>query len=170
MTTGRSDAEIGVPNIKPLFRTENGANVTRGALVIRDGHTHHHQDVKEHLLFLGGLENPPRIVGVDGSGEITLNAIDWLAEENIALIRLHWDGRLLTTIRGGCYSADPAKSAWQLAARANDADRVQFSLPLIRQKIEGTLTNLATYLPASRSQERSIRVASEILDRLAGQP
>jgi CRISP-associated protein Cas1 len=76
--------------VHPLILTGSGMSmrVNRGALVIRDGLTHYPQEINEHRFFPGGLENPPRIIMIDGSGEITLDAIDWLAEQNISLIRL----------------------------------------------------------------------------------
>jgi CRISPR-associated protein Cas1 len=156
----------------PLILAGHGVSlrVDKGCLVTRDGNTHFPSDQRTWRFFKGALDRPPRIVIVDGSGDISLDALDWMSEQSIPLIRLCWDGRLLTSIHGGCYSADPDKSAWQLAARADEAERVKFALPLIRQKIEGTLINLASYLPASRSRELAIRVANETIEQLAAEP
>tara|TARA_R110002049_G_scaffold308946_1_gene515115 strand:+ start:3292 stop:4362 length:1071 start_codon:yes stop_codon:yes gene_type:complete len=156
----------------PLILAGHGVSirVDRGCLIVRDGNTHFPADLRQWRFFKGALDRPPRIVVVDGSGDITLDALDWMSEQSIPLIRLCWDGRLLTSIHSGCYSADPDKSAWQLAVRANEAERVKFALPLIRQKIEGTLINLASYIPASRSSDLALRVASETLDQLAAEP
>ncbi|WP_417494474.1 CRISPR-associated endonuclease Cas1 [Maricaulis sp.] len=152
----------------PLILTGNGMSmrVNRGALVIRDGLTHYPQDVDEHRLFPGGLENPPRIVLVDGSGEISLDAIDWLAEQDISLIRLRWDGRVVSVVGQSGYSADPDKVAWQIATRRGDAARVAFGIPLIRKKLEGTLSNLAAFFPTSAAKDRAVRTAETVLAEL----
>jgi len=156
----------------PLILTGNGMSmrVNRGALVIRDGLTHYPQDAKEHRFFPGGLENPPRIVLVDGSGEITLDAIDWLAEQNITLIRLRCDGRVISVVGQRGYSADPEKVAWQIEARRDEAARVAFGVPLIRKKLQGTLANLDQFFPASRPKERAVRTAEAVLNELEASP
>lgn len=46
------------------------------------------------MFFKGGLDLPPRIVIVDGNGNITLDALDWMQEQSIDLIRLRYDGRV----------------------------------------------------------------------------
>jgi CRISP-associated protein Cas1 len=152
----------------PLILTGNGMSmrVNRGALVIRDGLTHYPQEVKEHRFFPGSLENPPRIIMVDGSGEIALDAIDWLAAQNIALIRLRWDGRVVSVAGHSGYSADPQNTAWQMETRRDEAKRVAFGIPLIRKKLEGTLANLDAYFPDSAPRERAIRTARAVLAEL----
>lgn len=156
----------------PLILTGNGISmrVDRGGLVIRDGLTHYPQDVKEHRFFHGGLENPQRIIMVDGNGQITLDAIDWLAEQNIALVRLRWDGRVISVVGQRGYSADPEKVAWQIEARKDEAARVAFGVPLIRKKLQGTLANLDQFFPASRPKERAVRTAEAVLNELEASP
>ena len=174
-----SEYEASVPKRKrrerqthPLILTGNGISmrVDRGALLIRDGLTHYPQDVREHRFFPGGLENPQRIIMVDGNGQITLDAIDWLAEQETALIRLRWDGRVVSVVGQRSYSADPDKVAWQVATRKDEAARVAFGVPLIRKKLEGTLANLAEFFPASRPKERAVRTAEAILYELETSP
>ncbi|CAN0180416.1 unnamed protein product, partial [Chrysoparadoxa australica] len=144
--------------------------VNRGSLVIKDGLTHYPQEKKEYRLFPGQLENPPRIVLVDGSGEITLDALDWLAEQDIPLIRLKWDGRVVSVVGQTGYAADLDKAAWQTETRTNEAARVAFGVPLIRQKIKGTLDNLIELFPASEAQERAILTAEGVLEALDNEP
>jgi CRISPR-associated protein Cas1 len=156
----------------PLVLAGHGLSIRldKGALVIRDGNTHYPAKIREWRFFKGALDRPPRIVVVDGSGAITLDALDWMSEQSIPLIRLRWDGRLLTAIHGSGYAANPDKAAWQMTARADETERVKFALPLIQEKIRGTLTNLESYLSASRAQELAIRVATEALDQFAASP
>ncbi len=152
----------------PLILTGNGLSirVNRGALWIKDGLTHFPQEKREYRFFPGGLDNPPRIVLVDGSGEITLDALDWLAEQDIPLIRLKWDGRVISVVGQTSYAADPEKAAWQAEARASEEARVAFGVPLIRQKIEATLENLAEFFPASLKRDRATVTAETVLETL----
>lgn len=156
----------------PLILTGNGLSmrVDRGSLWIKDGLTHYPQDKREYRFFPGGLDNPPRIVLVDGSGEITLDALDWLAEQDIPLIRLRWDGRVISVVGQTGYAADPEKAAWQSETRANEAARVAFGVPLIRQKIEATLENLAEFFPASPERDRATATAESVLETLEREP
>ena len=174
-----SEYEASIPKRKrrerqahPLILTGNGMSVrvNRGALVIRDGLTHYPQEIKEHRFFPGGLENPPRIIMVDGSGEITLDAINWLAEQNIALIRLRWDGRVVSVAGQSGYSADPEKVAWQLETRKDEAARVAFGIPLIREKLVGTLANLEEFFPDTPKKDRAIRTAEAVIAELEASP
>ncbi|MBI76057.1 MAG: CRISPR-associated endonuclease Cas1 [Oceanicaulis sp.] len=175
----QSEYEASVPKRKrrerrthPLILTGNGISmrVDRGALLIRDGLTHYPQNVREHRFFPGGLENPQRIIMVDGNGQITLDTIDWLTEQDIALVRLRWDGRVVSVVGQRGYSADPDKVAWQVATRKDEAARVAFGVPLIRKKLEGTLANLAEFFPASRPKERAVQTAEAILGELETSP
>ncbi|PWE17810.1 CRISPR-associated endonuclease Cas1 [Marinicauda salina] len=156
----------------PLILTGQGLSirVQRGALTIRDGNTHYPAEIREHRFFKGALDRPPRIVVVDGSGEITLDAIDWLAEQDIPLIRLRWDGRAISVVGEPAYAADPDKAAWQTAARTNEAERVAFGMPLIRDKIEATLENLADHMPPSEARNRAARTAEAALKALDDAP
>ncbi|WP_417476660.1 CRISPR-associated endonuclease Cas1 [Maricaulis sp.] len=174
-----SEYEASIPKRKrrerqthPLILTGNGMSmrVNRGALVIRDGFTHYPQKNEECRLFPGSLENPPRILMVDGSGEITLDAIDWLAEQNVSLIRLRWDGRVVSVVGQRGYAADPEKVAWQINARRDEAARVAVGIPLIRKKFEGTLANLGEFFPDAAPKDRAVRTAEAALRELAASP
>lgn len=156
----------------PLILTGNGLSirVNRGALWIKDGLTHYPQEKREYRFFPGGLDNPPRIILVDGSGEITLDALDWLTDQEIPLIRLSWDGRVISVVGQSGYAADPERVAWQVGTRANEDARVAFGAPLIRQKIEGTLENLAEFFPATQERDRAFATAESVLETLDGPP
>lgn len=156
----------------PLILTGNGISmrVDRGALVIRDGLTHYPQDIKEHRFFPGGLENPPRIVLVDGNGQITLDAIDWLAEQNIPLIRLKRNGAFASIITSGGQAADPDKVRWQSETRYNSAARAQFAVGLLKRKARNTLDTLEGWVPHSRFWDKSRESILTGLSRLVNDP
>ena len=174
-----AEYEVSIPKRKrrerqahPLILTGNGISmrVDRGALVIRDGLTHYPQDIKEHRFFSGGLENPQRIVMVDGNGQITLDAIDWLAEQSIALIRLKWNGALASIITSGGQAADPDKVRWQHETRYNPAARAQFAVGLLKRKARSTLDTLEGWVPNSRFWDKSRENILAGLSRLENDP
>ena len=71
---------------------------------------------------------------LDGSGSISFDVLDWLAEQDIPLIRISWTGEVVTVLGGNGYSADRNKVDWQRATRADPARRLEFSCGLIRGK------------------------------------
>ena len=96
---------------EPLILVGHGLsiNVDKGRLVIRDGATHFPSAPRQYAFFKGSLELPLRIVVIDGSGSITLDAIDWLQEQNIPLIRVRFDGSQISVMSPSGYSAEPSK-------------------------------------------------------------
>ena len=128
--------------------------VDKGRLVIRDGTTHYPQERREYVFFKGSLDIPPRIIVLDGFGTITLDALDWMAEQNIALIRVKWNGQFFSLIGNGGQAADPEKFAWQINAREDECEKLSFYLPLMKDKLANTLETLSGYLPESTARDR----------------
>lgn len=145
-------------------------NVDKGRLIIRDGFTYFPQTPITKTYFKGALDIPPRIVLVDGKGSITLDALDWLSDQKVDLIRLRYDGRIQSVSSASGYSAEPKKVVWQNRTRANEALRVKYAIPLIRKKTRETLYNLKHLLPASHSQTKAIETAKAVLDELRDAP
>jgi len=158
--------------IMPLVLVGHGLSihVDGSSLLIRDGHTHYPAARREFRFFKGGLDLPPRIVIVDGSGNISLDALDWLVEQNIPLVRLRWDGHIIAFTGASSYAADRQKVTWQIATRANEKKRLEFAMPLIEGKIKETLVNLEDLLPPSVSSEKAIYVAKAALKTLKTNP
>ena len=144
---------------QPLVLNGHGLSIAvdKGTLIIRNGNTHYPAEVREYRFFKGELALPPRIVLVDGSGNITLDALDWLAKQKVDLIRLNYDGRIITMAGADGYSADRQNVTWQIATRANEAKRVAFSVSLIESKIKETLWNLEYLLPESTSRDKAVK-------------
>ncbi len=130
--------------------------VDKGRLIVCEGTTHYPSKPSEHIFFKGGLDVPARLVLVDGNGSISLDALDWLEEQNVDVIRLRYDGRVRIVSSASGYSADPKKVAWQKKTRASEAARLSFAIPLIREKIRETLYNLENFLPPSPSRDKAI--------------
>ncbi len=95
----------------PLVLTGHGLSVRvdKGCLLVRDGNTHYPAEKREWRFFNGALDIPPALVVVDGSGEITLDAIDWLATQRVTLIRLRWDGTFASIVTTGGQAASSDK-------------------------------------------------------------
>jgi CRISP-associated protein Cas1 len=104
-------------------------------------------------------------VVIDGSGDITLDAIDWLARHRVPVTRVRWDGQFASIITSGGQAASASKVQWQQQTRDNPRARLEFATDLIRQKAENTLITLegschAAYsgiVPARTSRAGSTR-------------
>ena len=117
-------------------------SVDKGTLLVTDGNTHYPSDRRTWRFFKGELTTPTRILLIDGAGRISLDALDWLAEQKVMLLRLKWNGQLVSAIGADGYLFDRRKVAWQIATRADEARRIAFAVPLIVKKAKATLFNL----------------------------
>src|SRR6185503_8723732 len=113
--------------VNPVIVTGHGLSlrVDKGCLLVRDGHTHYPSERREWRFFNGALEIPPAIIVVDGSGEITLDAIDWLATQRVPLIRLKWNGQFASIVTNGGQAASSDKVYWQERTRSDPAARLR---------------------------------------------
>src|SRR3979490_232544 len=85
---------------KPLVLTGHGLGlrVEQGTLLVKNGFTHYPQVQAIHRFFPGDRNMPSKIVIVDGNGNITLDALGWLTEQHVPLIRIDWRGNVTTVI------------------------------------------------------------------------
>lgn len=152
----------------PLVLSGHGlaVRVDKGCLIVRDGNTHYPTTAKEYRFFRGGLDLSPRIVALDGSGIITLDAIDWMAEQGIAFVRINYDGPHAVAFSPNGYAANPEKVRWQLETRDNPRAQLQFAKDVIRQKFEAALETLAEYVPNSKSQLAAIETTRAAIAEL----
>ena len=118
---------------EPLILCGHGVTlrVDGGTLLIRNGLTHYPQQREEFRFFKGDPAIPPRIIMLDGSGCISFDVLDWLAEQGVSLVRISWQGEVVSVIGGSGFAADPAKVRWQTDTRANPAKRMEFATRLI---------------------------------------
>ena len=156
----------------PLILTGQGVSlrIDKGALLVSDGFTHYPQEKAIHRFFPGDLSLPKRIVVVDGTGDLTLDAIDWLAEQGVTLVRLKWDGTPIAAIGADGMLFDRDKVNWQVAQRSNEAARLAFAVPLIQAKADASLHNLEHQFPPFHSKMRAIRVIREAVQELHRKP
>ena len=152
----------------PLIIAGYGAclKIEHGALIVRNGRTHHPHKREEHRFFRGDQRLPTRIIVLDGSGLLSFDVLTWLSEQRLPIIRIDWRGSA-TCIIGGAGSAYlPEKVAWQMETRRDPQARLEFACQLIVEKLIGTLTTLRTCLPQSRDRDEAVLLAERTIDRL----
>lgn len=149
----------------PLIITGYGftIKVERQRLVIREGLTHYPQKIAERAYFKGSLDLPPRILIVDGKGTISIDALDWLAEQGIALIRIKYDGSSAIVMAPTGFAADPDKVAWQYKTREDAAAKLAFATKLTREKLVASIETLEGFIPPSKAQQQAVAAARECI-------
>lgn len=154
----------------PLVLTGHGLSirVDKGCLLVRDGNTHYPAAKREWRFFNGALDIPPAIIAVDGSGEITMDAIDWLATQRVPLIRLRWDGRFASVVTAGGQAASSDKVYWQERTRNDPIARLRFARDLIHDKALSTLVTMDEHVPRSpvwQNAHASIAARTRLLEK-----
>jgi CRISPR-associated endonuclease Cas1 len=137
---------------------------------VLDGHTHYPAETREWRFFNGALDIPPAFLVIDGSGDITLDAIDWLARHRVPLIRIRWDGQFASIVTSGGQAACASKVQWQQETRDNLRARLEFAVQLISHKAANTLATLEGYLPRSPLWERAYRNVANRAKSLKDRP
>jgi CRISPR-associated protein Cas1 len=140
--------------------------VDKGTLLIRDGFTHWPQERAEHRLFKGDRELPPRIVMVDGSGSLSFDVMTWLSEQNIPLVRLDYQGEVVSVIGGSGFAMDPEKVQWQIDTRNDPERRLAFCCDLIATKLKTNLQTLAAVIPNSPARMIAVAHVEASLNRI----
>ena len=144
--------------------------VDKGCLLVLDGNTHYPADRREWRFFKGTLETPPAFIILDGSGEITLDAMDWLASHAVPLIRLRWDGQFASIVTSGGQAASSERVSWQAETRDDPDARFAFGLDLIRQKAANTIVTMENHVPHSRVWDTAYRNIAIRTDALQNDP
>lgn len=153
---------------EPLVLCGHGVSlrVDKGTLLIRDGFTHWPQERTEHRLFKGAQDLPPRIIMLDGSGTLTFDVMTWLSQQSIPLIRLDYQGDVISVIGGAGFAMDPAKVQWQVETRNDPERRLAFCSDLIAAKLQSSLSTLADVVPDSSARQVATSRAEAGLSRL----
>jgi len=144
---------------RPLILAGHGLSlrVDKDCLLVRDGNTHHPAERREWRFFNRALDIPPAFVVLDGSGNVTLDAIDWLARHHVPLIRIRWNGQFASIITSGGQAASADKVDWQQRTRSNPRARLAFAIDLIRHKAQNSLVTLDGFLPRGPPWDRACK-------------
>jgi CRISPR-associated protein Cas1 len=158
-TSKKSVRRVREREAHPLILTGHGLSlrVDKRCLCVRDGYTHYPAEEREWRFFSGALDIPPAFVVLDGSGNITLDAIDWLARHRVPLIRIRWDGQFSSIVTCGGQAASADKVEWQQRTRCNPRARLAFAADIVRQKARNTMATLEGYLPRGLLWDRARR-------------
>lgn len=150
-------------NPEPLILSGFGISlkVDRGSLLVRNGFTHHPQTNEALRFFPGDLDNPDRIIVLDGSGSLSFDVLSWLSEQNVSLIRINWKGEAVCVAAGSGYAADQQKIDWQRSTRADTHARLKFASGQVEQKLLASLETLRSVLPETSTRQTAIDRAEE---------
>lgn len=156
----------------PLMLCGHGVSmkIDAGTLFIRNGFTHHPQQREEYRFFRGSLDIPPQILMLDGSGNISFDVLNWLTEQQVALVRIKWNGEVASVLSGYGYAANPHRVQWQMDTRNNPERRMAFCIDLIIRKIEGCIRTLEKAIPRSDAWEKAISRAYADISTLELEP
>lgn len=152
---------------EPLIITGHGARlwVNNGSLMIREGLTHYPQKTIEHRFFPNDPKRPSRIIVVDGSGGLSFSAMDWLARNEVPLVRINWRGDVQTVHGEMGYSANPKRVEGQRQAKLNGRS-LEIGKALISEKIKNSISTLKTVLCRSRMRTDALAKLNTYLARV----
>lgn len=155
-------------NSTPLIITGQGASlrVENGALIVRDGFTHYPQKQVTHCFFPGSRDMPQRILLLDGSGSLSFDALSWLGEQGVALVRVKWSGEVAIVASCTGYAVDPAKVEWQREINADHERRLAYVADLIRRKLVASLDVLTGHIPQTQKCAVAIEYHHKAIERL----
>ena len=153
---------------EPLVLTGHGLSVKvdKGCLIVKSGLTHSPPRQQELRFFRGGLDVPPRIVAVEGAGNVSLDALDWMAEQGIAFVRVNYDGTHTMAFSPSGYSTIPEKVRWQLETRDNAERQLEFGIEITGQKLRAAIETIRNCLPKSDNQQSALVITEKAFDEL----
>jgi CRISPR-associated endonuclease Cas1 len=153
---------------EPLILGGHGIRlrINHGALEIRNGFTHYPQQREEIRIFPGEILRPSRIILLDGSGAITLDVLSWLAAQDIPLVQLDFQGRVVSAIGSAGIGTDPGLLKLQLMAAQNPAQALQLATWFLRQKLTNSCRTLVTSTPPSDARHDAISQMEADIARL----
>lgn len=156
---------------QPLILSGHGVRlrVDHGALVVTNGLTHYPQQREERRFFSGDWRLPSRIVLLDVDGGISFDALSWLAERDIPLVQINWDGAVRNVIGGSAGAVNAVLAKRQLAARG-DERRIRISCGLIERKLANSSVTLREAFPTSPMVDTALNKLEAELRRFRREP
>jgi CRISPR-associated protein Cas1 len=145
---------------RPLTVAGHGARlyIERGSLVVWGGFSHYPQARETWRFWPGDQRRPSRLFLLDGSGSITFDALDWLAEQDVPLIRLDYRGRCVATL--GSHETNPDLQLRQLALVQDEQAALRSATRLVARKLATMLRVLMLDAPTSPSCDAAIETIS----------
>jgi len=156
---------------EPLILCGHGLKirVDHDTLLIRNGFTHYPQTVEEFRFFPGDPNIPGRIIILDGSGGITLDALNWMAEQEINFVQLDYRGRVNFICGNSGQAPKPEIVRWQLAVQGTETAR-KTQRQLTEQKLITSIKTLSAIFPDLPSTESATRQIQRELAKIRSLP
>jgi len=156
---------------EPLILCGHGLKfrVDHDTLLIRSGFTHYPQNADEIRFFPGDPNIPDRIIVLDGSGGITFDALNWMAEQEINFAQLDYRGRVNFICGNSGQSPKPAIVRWQLAIQGTETAR-KIQCQLVEQKLFASIETLQTIFPEFPTTEIAIKQIRREIDKVRKLP
>ena len=142
---------------QPLVLCGHGVKISvdHNTLLIREGFTHYPQTSETIRLFPGDANLPDRIIMLDGSGGISFDALDWMSDQRVGLVKLDWRGEISSMGGGAQFSANPKLVELQQKAKLSKK-RTEIARWLIGEKIIASTKTLREIIPSSINRENAI--------------
>jgi CRISPR-associated endonuclease Cas1 len=140
-------------------------SVDRDTLLVRDGLTHAEHEPESYRFFRGDPARPPRIVMLDGTGSLSFDVLSWLAQHDIALFKVDFQGELVSVVAGR-HAYDPERVSWQIRTRADPEARLAFAQTLIASKLIASLETLSSAVPKSRARDGALSAVERELSAI----
>ncbi|MDR5726523.1 MAG: CRISPR-associated endonuclease Cas1 [Terriglobia bacterium] len=142
---------------EPLILCGHGLKirVDHDTLLIRNGVTHYPQTAEEFRFYPGDPNIPDRIIILDGSGGITLDALNWMAEQEINFIQLDYRGRVSFICGNSGQAPKTEILRWQLEIQGTKIAR-EIQRQLVEQKLLASIVTLEAIFPNFQSTEIAI--------------
>ncbi len=156
---------------EPLILCGHGLKirVDHDTLLVRNGFTHYPQTVEEFRFFPGDPNIPGRIIILDGSGGITFDALNWMAEQEINFVQLDYRGRVNFICGNSGQAPKPEIVRWQLAVQGTETAR-NIQCQLIQQKLLASIETLAAIFPNFLSTDIAIKQIRREIDKIRKLP
>jgi len=135
---------------EPLVLSGHGVSlrIEGGALTIHNGVTHYPQKQETYRFFKGEPAIPDRIIILDGSGSVS------------------WRGEVVCVASRSGYAANPYRVQWQRETRADENQRMKFSISTITQKIENSISTLEKSIRRTEAWNKAVELAYSTLTQL----
>src|SRR5215469_1255268 len=142
---------------EPLILCGHGVNITidHNTLLVRNGFTHYPQEREQFRFFPGDADLPDRIIILDGSGAISLDALSWMAEQKIDFLQLNWRGQINNVAGYSGYSGNSKIVSAQRAIKETK-EEIEIARQLISDKIVNSIETLNKSIPKSDRREFAI--------------
>jgi CRISPR-associated endonuclease Cas1 len=154
---------------EPLILCGHAAHirVDHGSLLIRNGFTHYPQKQEIVRLFPGDPNLPDRIVMLDGSGGLSFDALNWMAEQAIEFVRLNWRGEITNIAGNSGYGGNSKLIQVQKEIKGTKTE-IEFARYLISEKIDASIKTLKLEIPKNEVRDFAISKLTQKYSEIRG--